>query len=198
MAKKGRPLSFQREEVLDKALRLFWHKGFESISTDDVCRETGLSKPSLYHSFGSKEDLYILCLDEYNRNYAAKLIAIMQKHPDPVAGVEKMLAATAKQFQDPTFPTGCLAITGLLEVIGKSPKIDDHIRVVQKAFLETFEDYFRARPHPTGVSAKQLAQYVVGQLYALAVFSRTSKELFDFKGFVKLVRTSLEGFYGSA
>lgn len=195
MAPRGRPKQFDAPEVLDRALRLFWRHGFDGVSTDEICRDTGLSKPSLYNAFGDKEDLYIRCLDAYNQTYAGRLIAILEKYPDPVVGVEKMFTATAKQFRDPDFPAGCLALTGMVEVVGKSEKIDRHLRRVQQQFLAAFETYFSALPTKPRVPTKLIAQYLVAQLYALAMFSKTNPDLFDFRGFVKSVRTAVAAFF---
>jgi|GEM_PF-1158749 len=195
MIKKGRPLEFERQLAVDKALKLFWRKGYSAVSTDDLCKAMGLNKPSLYNAFGNKEDLYISCLIQYNQDYASKLISIMDKYNNPVMGVEKMLTLTAKQFRDPNFPSGCLAITGLVEVIGKSEKIDKHLRQVQKDFISAFEIYFNKNKIKASISHKKLAQYVVGQLYALAIFSKTNHDLYDFKHFIKMVRSAMNEYY---
>ncbi len=193
MAKKGRPILFDRKEVLEKALRLFWMHGYEMVSTDQICIECGITKPSLYNSFGTKEDFFIECLKEYNANYVSKLLAVMKSYADPIEGVNKMLSTAAKQFQSPKFPTGCLAITGLIEIIGKSKKIDKNLKIIQASFLKEFENYFYTRATEKNIiQSQEWAQFVVGQLYAIAVFSRSNKELFNFESFVKMSSKSFE------
>ncbi len=192
MNKRGRPLEFNRDISLEKALRLFWLHGYSAVSTDHLCSEMGLTKPSLYNSFKSKDDLYIECLHHYNLIYASKLIAVLDKHSNAAIGIEKMLLATAKQFVDTRYPRGCLAITGLIEVIGKSKKIDKQIKLVQINFISAFQNYFDKTLKLDKKLNKKLSQFVVGQLYAIAIFSKTNSELFDFNFFIKMTRKTVQ------
>ena len=55
---RGRPLSFDREVVLERAMRLFWQQGYETTSVGDLTSAMGITAPSLYTAFGDKEGLY--------------------------------------------------------------------------------------------------------------------------------------------
>ena len=61
----GRPKNFSREEVLDKAIPLFWSKGFSETSLQDLEQATGVNKSGLYSEFSGKEDIYIESLRHY-------------------------------------------------------------------------------------------------------------------------------------
>jgi len=65
MKKRGRPRQFDEDEVTDAMMTLFWRQGFAATSLDDISAATELSRPSLYSAFGSKADMYILCLDKF-------------------------------------------------------------------------------------------------------------------------------------
>lgn len=62
-----RTKEFDPEEVLDQAMELFWEQGFEATSAQDLVDRTGLSRSSLYNTFGSKQELYLQALDHYRR-----------------------------------------------------------------------------------------------------------------------------------
>lgn len=192
MQNKGRPKSFDRDKVLEIGLRLFWSQGYDNVSTDQICKACGLSKPSLYNSFGNKEMFFVECFKTYNQIYVSALAVHLVNESDPIVGSEKLLKAAAEQFLDPTFPTGCLAVTGLVEVKGKSPLIDEQLKISQEALMGAFEGYFAARiPPGHKTSAKDLGQFLAGQLFALAVFSRSNPELFDFDSYVTMSANSL-------
>src|ERR1043165_2433188 len=61
----GRPREFNTEEVLDKALHVFWEKGYEGASLPDLTEAMGINRPSLYAAFGNKESLFRKALDRY-------------------------------------------------------------------------------------------------------------------------------------
>src|SRR6202046_1453611 len=61
----GRPKNFSREEVLEKAMPVFWTHGFSDTSLQDLERATGVNKSGLYTEFRDKEDLFVACLRHY-------------------------------------------------------------------------------------------------------------------------------------
>jgi AcrR family transcriptional regulator len=61
----GRPKNFSREEVLEKAMPVFWTHGFSATSLQDLERATGVNKSGLYTEFRDKEDLFVACLRHY-------------------------------------------------------------------------------------------------------------------------------------
>ena len=64
----GRPKGFNREEVLEKAMPVFWKHGFADTSLQDLERATGVNKSGLYTEFRDKEDLFVACLRHYQES----------------------------------------------------------------------------------------------------------------------------------
>jgi AcrR family transcriptional regulator len=65
MGDMGRPRNFRREEVLQKAMPVFWKHGFSDTSLQELERATGVNKSGLYSEFRDKEDLFVACLQYY-------------------------------------------------------------------------------------------------------------------------------------
>ncbi len=67
----GRPRVFDVDEALDRALRVFWRKGYEGASLSDLTKAMRINRPSLYAAFGNKEALFRRALDRYAEGPAA-------------------------------------------------------------------------------------------------------------------------------
>src|SRR5271154_1964937 len=61
----ARPREFDASTAVDRAMEVFWTKGYEATSLDELCNATGLSRSSLYATFGSKRNLLLLSVDRY-------------------------------------------------------------------------------------------------------------------------------------
>lgn len=77
----ARPREFDADSVLENATRVFWSKGFEHTSLDDLCAATGLNRSSLYGAFGAKRELYLSALARYEDGSAARIAAALHGRP---------------------------------------------------------------------------------------------------------------------
>lgn len=105
--KTGRPLSFDRDDVLDKAMLAFWQSGYETTSISDLTAAMGVTAPSLYAAFGNKQQLFL----EAMRRYAGDPVALEQDitaAPTARDAVAAMLRRAALLYTGETTPPGCL------------------------------------------------------------------------------------------
>lgn len=109
----GRPRSFDTGKALDRALEVFWRKGYEGTSLSDLTRAMGINKPSLYAAFGDKEKLFRRVLDRYAEGPASHSRVALQE-PTSRAVVECLLSSTAGLLTSPRNPGGCLLVQGAL------------------------------------------------------------------------------------
>jgi TetR/AcrR family transcriptional repressor of nem operon len=92
----ARPREFDSDAALDRAMHVFWSKGYEATSLDDLCEVTGLSRSSLYATFGSKRNLLLQSVDRYVEQRNPHIAAILAQ---PVS-IRDAFAALARQFID--------------------------------------------------------------------------------------------------
>src|SRR6202158_2147974 len=109
----GRPRSFDIDGALDRALRVFWRKGYEGASLSDLTKAVGVNRPSLYAAFGGKEALFRKALDRYLNGPAAYTQEAL-KEPTARAVVERLLRGAADLNTAPRNPRGCLMGQGAL------------------------------------------------------------------------------------
>src|SRR2546429_181959 len=114
-AQLGRPRAFDPDAALERAMHVFWAKGYEGASLSDLTRAMRINRPSLYAAFGNKEELFRKVLDRYMDGplaYFAKALAA----PKARDVVEQIFFGAARMAGDPRFPSGCLMVQGALAV----------------------------------------------------------------------------------
>ena len=109
----GRPRSFDPDKALDRALQVFWRKGYEGASLSDLTKAMGINRPSLYAAFGDKQALFHKALDRYSEGPASYLNEAL-KEPTARAVVDRLLRGALGLPTGHRNPPGCLMIQGAL------------------------------------------------------------------------------------
>lgn len=110
----GRPRSFDRDEALSSALKVFWTNGYADASMADLTGAMGINAPSLYAAFGSKEGLFREAVRLYTDTQGATLWASMSEAATAREAVEGLLLATATASDQCGQPKGCLLAVSLV------------------------------------------------------------------------------------
>src|SRR5262249_40183335 len=109
----GRPRAFDIDKALDRALKVFWRKGYEGASLPALTKAMGINRPSLYAAFGNKEALFRKVLERYVEGPAAYLREALNE-PTARAVAERLLGGAIDLLTDPRNPRGCLMVQGAL------------------------------------------------------------------------------------
>lgn len=136
---RGRPRQFVIEDALDRAVEVFWRKGYEASSLDDLTTAMGINRPSLYAAFGDKATLFARCIDRYGDTITAPLLLALAGADVHVA-LKDYLAGAAGIAADPDRPSGCLIACTLPTPAGDVPalraRLADAIAVLQDAVAQ--------------------------------------------------------------
>jgi AcrR family transcriptional regulator len=111
--KKGRPLSFDRDMALNKAMLLFWEHGYEATSLNDLTSALGVTPSSIYSAFGDKKNLFFEAVNLYLGGGDA-LQTMLTQAPTARAAVQAMLTGAAAAFTGEHTPKGCLLASAAL------------------------------------------------------------------------------------
>jgi AcrR family transcriptional regulator len=171
-AKMGRPRCFREEEALDAAMRVFWDKGYEGASLDDLTEAMGINRSSLYATFGDKEELFEKVMSRYCEGPMAYMAEALQQ-PTARQVIETILRKTVKALADPENPRGCLLLQGGLAC-------GSDAEAARQAMIEHRTAGFRGiqkRMHraqadgdlPKDVNPTDLARYVTIVLNGLSI-----------------------------
>ncbi len=159
-------------------MRLFWEKGFEATSMQDVVDTLGLSRQSLYNAFGDKEALFLKALDRYDADMGGQLVAILRAGKDPVDAITAMFARILARLDDPALPRGCLLVNTTLECPLGSPAITQRVARSLSALEAALYDVLRqgdleGRLRP-GQDPRALARFFVGLTQGMAVMAKVA------------------------
>ncbi|MGE4248643.1 MAG: TetR/AcrR family transcriptional regulator [Parvibaculaceae bacterium] len=114
MMKRGRPAGFDRGTAVRQAMEVFWARGFEGTTLEDLqAAMGGINPPSFYNAFGSKEKLFREAANLYAATIGEAALEILLHEDRPArAAIEAMLRRTAKSSSQPDRPHGCLLVLG--------------------------------------------------------------------------------------
>jgi len=161
--KTGRPRSFCVEDALDRAMDVFWRKGYEAASLSDLTEAMGIGAPSLYACFESKEGLFRAVLDRYEDAGKGFLQEVLDA-PTSRASAELFLKGVADRATDPNnHPPGCLLLqSGLAGEDQRIPnELARHRAEKELALRERFECARRTGDLPQSADPAALARYLV-------------------------------------
>lgn len=116
MAQMGRPRSFDRDTAVEEALHLFWEQGYESTSLTQLKAAIGggITAPSFYAAFGSKEALFKECMERYLATFAKVTHCLWDASLAPREAVELALRRSAKMQCELGHPKGCMVALGVM------------------------------------------------------------------------------------
>ena len=109
----GRPREFDVEKALERALDVFWRRGYEGASISDLTEALGITRASLYAAFGSKEALFQRVMERYEAKAGAYRIAA-ERAESALEAVHLLLRGPVELHGDKHNPPGCLGVQGAL------------------------------------------------------------------------------------
>lgn len=107
---RGRPLSFDRETALDKAMLVFWEHGYEAASISDLTAAMGITPPSLYTAFGDKAKLFLEAIECYGKGPGSFAQRALDEEPTAGQAIRRVLVDAADELTRPCHPLGCMMV----------------------------------------------------------------------------------------
>jgi AcrR family transcriptional regulator len=133
---RGRPPVFDRDAALKEAMKLFWERGYQGTSFDDLIAAMGISASSFYNSFGSKEALYCEATQSYLAMSGSWFFGILNdESTDTRTAFSRLFAATAEEFTRCDHPLGCMVALACTQTPPALENIRD-MMVEHRAFSE--------------------------------------------------------------
>ncbi len=135
----ARTKTFNEEEVLDKAVTLFWEKGYNATSANDLVNRLGLSRSSLYDTYGDKRRLFILALSSYQEKVVGHMLDMIAGSENIKTTIQELFELLIQQNLDSKIPRGCLMANSAIEMASDNEDIAVLVRKNQENIELAFE-----------------------------------------------------------
>ena len=178
---KGRPRKFDVDQALDCAMFAFWRNGYEGTSLTDLTTAMGINRPSLYATFGDKENLFFKVLERYVEHYGSHGIRELSQHAEIREAIAAFLTSVSDLLTASRLPPGCLIANSTLECGGH--RFDAIGRRLSQCHAETEAAlYQRLRlaqmqgQLPESEDVQALAQFFTATMLGMAVIARANTD----------------------
>ena len=172
----GRPRQFDRDEALDRAMELFWQKGYGATSMSDLVEHMGLSKQSLYNTFGDKRALFLEALDRYAERSGHLVAAELHREDIDAQGLRGLFRRIARGMSC-SGPRACMMAATSLEVGAADCEVSARVRAylegTRVAFEGAIERCAERGELTCSSSPRAIARHLINTLGGLGVMGRS-------------------------
>jgi len=175
----GPQKKFDRDEVLEKAMLLFWERGYEATGISTLLQRTGIGRQSLYDTFGSKREIFMESLNHYFRTRVGPLMAQLRAPGSPRENLIKTFELAEKSIAVKNFH-GCMIGNTTAALTARDPKIQALVRgyfnAMENAFADALERGQQVGEFSAEIGARDLARVFVHTLQGLTLLHKVLRD----------------------
>lgn len=172
----ARNREFDTNDVLNKAMHMFWSRGYKATSLDDLLETMAISKSSLYETFGTKHELFLAAIEEYFRSTTKPMLDRLMVEGEFIVALNDIFDRIIELSISNR--SGCMLANSAIEM---SPHDDEVDRFVARAIKQVEDGWYRAikRAQNKGEisvdrNPRALARFIVGSINGLMVISKAN------------------------
>ncbi len=173
--KKGRPLSFDREDALNKAMLLFWRHGYEATSLNDLTTALGVKPSSIYSVFGDKKRLFLEAVTKYLSGPITSA-SIIDQAADGREAARGLLIAAAEGFTGQDTPAGCLLASSAISCSEGANDVKEELAAIRRGIegrlLKKVKESVEAGQLPEDTAAEALASLTMAVIQGMSTLAR--------------------------
>lgn len=172
-----RKKEYDRDKVLDKAMAVFWKKGYEGTSIQDLVDATKLNRFGMYEEFGSKKGLFLEALDKYCNEVIGEVYAALEAPPQDMSCIRNFFEAVRDHMSEGRGPRGCFIANTAIEATLLGPRALQRVQRcwdrLEAAFLACLKTSQQKGEIAGDVDISKIAQYLVGVTQGFALVGRS-------------------------
>lgn len=192
----GRPLKFDPDVALESAMQLFWRKGYESSSLQELLYTMELSRSSFYQTFKSKHSLFQRCIQFYRQMLTDTMYTQLDKNGSGKSFIKTLFHSVADETSGPDAQLGCM----VMNVASEFAQTDHQIAQIVSSSIESFIDVFETAIKQaqtqgeisTDKDARSLAHYFVSSMSGLKNMVKGGADRETIKRIANIILSALD------
>ncbi|MCM3171861.1 MULTISPECIES: TetR/AcrR family transcriptional regulator [Paenibacillus] len=174
----ARSKEFEVNEVLDKAMDIFWKQGYEKTSMSDLVEHMGIHRRSIYDTFEDKHSLFLRAMDRYADKVNAALLAEVKASKTAVEALHSIFDYMIAETE--AMPTGCLIVNAAVELASHDNEVDNRslesFNSVEQMFQRIIEWGQQEGEFSSKLDPKETAEYLHNISVGIRAMARTSTD----------------------
>ena len=190
----GRNYEFNREETLNRAMQVFWQKGYKATSMKDLIDEMGIQPGSIYNTFGDKHSLFIEALNHYGDVVTTNTLKLLEKEGSPLENLKSFFNEIVIRPADKKC-RGCLVVNSVVELSPHDDETADIVKNIMKKIESSFYNCLlnaqRKGEIPENKDIKALSRYFASSTHGLLVTGKANASQEELQDVVDIIFESL-------
>ncbi len=176
-----RTKQFDKEQVLEKAMELFWRKGFHATSIQDLVSFLGISRASMYDTFGGKQDLFLESLAKYRSKNEVRMGKLLEREIPAKEFLELFLQNAIDESMDDEHQKGCFYVNCAVELASQDEVIaklvQENLKRNEQLFTQLIQKGQEKGEISTAKNPLALGRFFFSTLSGLKVLAKTTKDV---------------------
>ena len=193
----ARTKAFNTDEVLDRALRVFWRNGYEGTSMQDLVDGMQINRASIYDTFGNKEALYLTALQRYQTRNQREVLQLIERHPSVRNALDTLLEGMIRESLGDPEKKGCFVVNATTGLANRYEEVNRLVTENEERMAYAFADLVRQGQSTGEIAAHQdadtLSSYIFSSLQGLRVLAVTNSDLTKLRRVKELILTTVFG-----
>lgn len=191
----ARPKDFDEEEVLAKAIQVFWLKGYQGTSMQDLVNALGISRSSLYDTYTDKHTLFLKALERYRELASRQLQEILQRDATAIQTLRTLLEMVTSEMRRDRQHKGCFILNAGVEVAATDEAVGrvvcDNDRQMENIFREVVQKGKDSGEIRNQADARSLARFLLNAVKGMRVTARSTTDKSVFRDIIDLTLSVL-------
>ena len=192
----ARTKDFDENEVLCKAIQIFWHKGYNGTSMQDLVDGLGISRSSLYDTYTDKHTLFVKALESYQDTGAGKIQEIINNSGSAKATIKQLLEFVINELLGDKQHKGCFMVNAEVEVAPHDAEINDLVckndQQMEDAFYLVIKKGQDSGDIKKNQDARALSRFIFNTVKGIRVTAKSTSDRTVFDDIIKLTVLALD------
>lgn len=173
----ARTKNFSPDKVLEKAVDLFWEKGFHATSMQELVNHLEINRASMYDTFGSKQSLFLAALDHYQEKEAKEVSAILYYYTNVRQGLYVLFEYLVDTALKENSSNSCFHVNSITELANTEGEVRESLARARELQLKMYKTYLEYGLNQGQISPQKNSEFLANSLYTFQCGLMTTSKI---------------------